>query len=212
MGEMASKNPQLKGLVMGQHGLINWADDDKACYELTLDLIEKAAVYIQDRDKGEKTFGGAKYQSLPEAEREALLIQLLPALRGMVSQQARFIGTVHITDSVLEFVNSHDATRLAEIGTSCPDHFLRTKIKPLYVDWHPQSEDLAALLSKLESGLAAYRDDYAAYYAACKHDNSPPCATRIQPSFSFPAWGSSPGAKTRVKAASRPNFTPWPFK
>ena len=204
MGEMASKNPQLKGLVMGQHGLINWADDDKACYELTLDLIEKAAVYIQNRDKGEKTFGGAKYQSLPEAEREALLIQLLPTLRGMVSQQARFIGTVHITDSVLEFVNSHDATRLAEIGTSCPDHFLRTKIKPLYVDWNPQTEDFAALLSKLESGLAAYRDDYAAYYAACKHDNSPamrdPNPTVILiPGVGLIAWGKNK-SESRVTA------------
>ncbi|MCB8977029.1 MAG: bifunctional rhamnulose-1-phosphate aldolase/short-chain dehydrogenase [Ardenticatenaceae bacterium] len=204
MGNMATKNPQLKGLVMGQHGLINWADDDKACYELTLDLIEKAAVYIQDRDKGEKTFGGAKYQSLPEAEREALLIQLLPTLRGMVSQQKRFIGTVHITDSVLEFVNSHDATRLAEIGTSCPDHFLRTKIKPLYVDWNPQTEDFAALLSKLESGLAAYREDYAAYYQACKHDNSPamrdPNPTVILiPGVGLIAWGKNK-SESRVTA------------
>ncbi|MAT98043.1 MAG: bifunctional rhamnulose-1-phosphate aldolase/short-chain dehydrogenase [Anaerolineaceae bacterium] len=173
MGAMATKNPKLKGLVMGQHGLINWADDDKECYELTLTLIEQAAEFIAARDKGEATFGGAKYQSLPKAEREVLLIQLLPTLRGMVSQQKRFIGTVHITDSVLEFVNSHDAVRLAEIGTSCPDHFLRTKIKPLYVDWNPQTEDFAALLDKLETGLASYREDYAAYYEACKHPNSP---------------------------------------
>ncbi|MCA9899783.1 MAG: bifunctional rhamnulose-1-phosphate aldolase/short-chain dehydrogenase [Anaerolineales bacterium] len=204
MGEMATANPQLKGLVMGQHGLINWADDDKACYELTLDLIERAAEYIAERDKGAATFGGAKYQSLPEAEREALLIQLLPTLRGLVSQQKRFIGTVHITDSVLEFVNSHDAIRLAEIGTSCPDHFLRTKIKPLYVDWNPQSEDFAALLSKLESGLAAYRDDYAAYYAACKHDNSPamrdPNPTVILiPGMGLIAWGKNK-SESRVTA------------
>jgi rhamnose utilization protein RhaD (predicted bifunctional aldolase and dehydrogenase) len=137
MGKMASETPRLKGLVMGQHGLINWADDDKACYELTLNLIERAAEYIAARDKGTDTFGGAKYQSLPDAERENLLVQLLPTLRGMVSQQKRFIGTVHVTESVLEFVNSQDAARLAEIGTSCPDHFLRTKIKPLYVDWNP---------------------------------------------------------------------------
>ncbi|MFZ1398105.1 MAG: bifunctional rhamnulose-1-phosphate aldolase/short-chain dehydrogenase [Candidatus Promineifilaceae bacterium] len=204
MGEMATQNPQLKGLIMGQHGLINWADDDKACYELTLDLIEKAAVYIQDRDKGEKTFGGAKYQSLPEAEREALLIQLLPTLRGLVSQQARFIGTVHITDSVLEFVNSHAAARLAEIGTSCPDHFLRTKIKPLYVDWNPQSEAFAALLGKLEAGLAAYRADYAAYYEACKHHNSPamrdPNPTVILiPGVGLIAWGKNK-SESRVTA------------
>ena len=204
MGKAVQKNPQLKGLVMGQHGLINWADDDKTCYELTLDLIEKAAVYIAERDKGDDTFGGAKYQSLPAAEREALLIQLLPTLRGMVSQQKRFIGTIHITDSVLEFVNSHDAVRLAEIGTSCPDHFLRTKIKPLYVDWNPQTENYDDLLAKLASGLAQYREDYAAYYEACKYDNSPamrdPNPTVILiPGVGLIAWGKNK-SESRVTA------------
>lgn len=204
MGNMARENLQLKGLIMGQHGLINWADDDKGCYELTLDLVEKAAVYIAAHDKGEATFGGAKYQSLPEAEREALLIALLPKLRGMISQENRFIGTIHITDSVLEFVNSHDALRLAEIGTSCPDHFLRTKIKPLFVDWNPQAEDRAALLAKLEAGLVAYRADYAAYYEACKHPDSPamrdPNPTVILiPGVGLIAWGKNK-SESRVTA------------
>ena len=204
MGKVAQENPQLKGLIMGQHGLINWANDDKTCYELTLDLIEKAAVYIAERDKGEDTFGGAKYQSLSEAERQTLLIALLPKLRGMVSQQNRFIGTVHVTDSVLEFVNSHDAARLAEIGTSCPDHFLRTKIKPLYLDWNPQSEDMATLLVKLETGLVAYRADYSAYYEACKHPDSPamrdPNPTVILiPGIGLIAWGKNK-SESRVTA------------
>jgi rhamnulose-1-phosphate aldolase/alcohol dehydrogenase len=211
MGEMAQNNPQLKGLVMGQHGLINWADDDKECYELTLALIEKAAEYIAARDKGQATFGGAKYQSLPETEREALLIKLLPTLRGLVAspkegegQQTRFIGTVHVTDSVLEFVNSHDAARLAEIGTSCPDHFLRTKIKPLFVDWNPQTESYESLLEKLKSGLAQYRDDYAAYYEACQHPDSPamrdPNPTVILiPGVGLIAWGKNK-SESRVTA------------
>lgn len=204
MGEMARQNPRLKGLIMGQHGLINWADDDKACYELTLRLIEKAAEYIAAHDKGQNTFGGAKYQSLPEAEREALLLKLLPTLRGMVSQQNRFIGTVHITDSVLEFVNGHDAARLAEIGTSCPDHFLRTKIKPLFVDWNPQTELYETLLAKLESGLIQYREDYAAYYEACKHPESPvmrdPNPTVILiPGVGLIAWGKNK-SESRVTA------------
>ncbi|WP_420644975.1 bifunctional rhamnulose-1-phosphate aldolase/short-chain dehydrogenase [Candidatus Leptofilum sp.] len=204
MGQMASENPQLKGLVMGQHGLINWADDDKVCYELTLDLIEKAAVYIAKHDKGEDTFGGTKYQSLPDSEREALLIELLPKLRGLVSQQNRFIGTIHITDSVLQFVNSHDAPRLAELGTSCPDHFLRTKIKPLYVDWNPQSENTAVLLNKLEAGLAQYRADYAAYYEACQNPDSPamrdPNPTVILiPGVGLIAWGKNK-SESRVTA------------
>jgi rhamnulose-1-phosphate aldolase/alcohol dehydrogenase len=204
MGEMARQNPRLKGLIMGQHGLINWADDDKACYELTLSLIEQAADYIAARDKGEAIFGGARYQSLPEADRQALLVELLPRLRGMVSQENRFIGTVHITDSVLEFVNSHDAPRLAELGTSCPDHFLRTKIKPLYIDWNPQTEDLASLLGKLESGLARYRADYTDYYEACKHPDSPsmrdPNPTVILiPGLGLIAWGKNK-SESRVTA------------
>src|SRR5215216_7152934 len=125
MKQKLQQDPDLKGLVMGQHGLINWANDDKACYELTLTLIEKAAQYIEKNNKGEKTFGGQKYQPLDEKARNEILIKLLPVLRGKVSQVNRFIGTVHVTDSVLQFVNSADASRLAEIGTSCPDHFLR---------------------------------------------------------------------------------------
>jgi rhamnulose-1-phosphate aldolase/alcohol dehydrogenase len=204
MGKLATANPRLKGLVMGRHGLINWANDDKACYELTLTLVEKAAEYIAIHDKGADTFGGAKHQSLPEAEREALLIQLLPILRGMVSQQNRFIGTVHVTESVLEFVNSHDAARLAEIGTSCPDHFLRTKIKPLFVDWNPQAGSFESLLDKLEDGLAQYREDYAAYYEACKHPNSPamrdPNPTVILiPGVGLIAWGKNK-SESRVTA------------
>lgn len=204
MGEMAAQNPQLKGLVMGQHGLINWANDDKACYELTLNLIEKAADYVAERDKGEETFGGAKHESLPAEEREALLVELLPILRGMVSQQNRFIGTVHITDSVLQFVNSRDAARLAELGTSCPDHFLRTKIKPLYVAWDPQNENFDHLVAKLEAGLAHYRADYTAYYEACKHPESPamrdPNPTVILiPGLGLIAWGKNK-SESRVTA------------
>jgi rhamnulose-1-phosphate aldolase/alcohol dehydrogenase len=197
-------NPNLKGLVMGQHGLINWADDDKACYELTLSLIEKAAKYIEKHDKGEKTFGGQKYQSLNEKERNELLIQLLPKLRGMVSQKNRFIGTIHVTESVFQFVNSVDAPRLAEIGTSCPDHFLRTKIKPLYVDWNPQEDSVENLFEKLEAGLVKYRSDYASYYEVCKHPNSPamrdPNPTVILiPGLGLIAWGKNK-SESRVTA------------
>ena len=192
----ALKNPQLKGLVMGQHGLINWADGDQACYTLTLDLIEKAARYIEARDRGAAAFGGARYAPLAAATREKLLVQLLPRLRGLVSQQQRFIGTVHATDAVLAFVNSVDAPRLAELGTSCPDHFLRTKIKPLYVEWDPHAENFDSLIEKIEQGLERYRADYAAYYAACKRPNSPamrdPNPTVILiPGLGLIAWGKN---------------------
>ncbi|MGN6507743.1 MAG: class II aldolase, partial [Tepidisphaeraceae bacterium] len=173
MRDVAKKNPKAQGIVMGQHGLINWADDDKACYTLTLDLIEKAAKYIESKDKGSKTFGGEKFKNISDQQRTDLLAQLLPWLRGKVSQQRGFIATTQYTPAVLRFVNSVDAPRLAELGTSCPDHFLRTKIKPLYVAWDPTSGDIAGLKKLLEAGLEKYRADYAQYYNDCKRPDSP---------------------------------------
>ena len=204
MGEIAAADPAMEGIMMGGHGLINWAGDDKACYELSLDIIEKAARYIESRDKGAETFGGQKYAALADDEREALLAALLPALRGMVSQENVFVGTVQADEAILRFVNSHDAARLAELGTSCPDHFLRTKIKPLYVDWDPRTKDVGALLGKLEGGLARYRQDYADYYNAHRHADSPamrdPNPTVILiPGVGMIAWGKNK-SESRVTA------------
>lgn len=173
MEEECRKNPALKGLIMGQHGLINWDDDDKKCYELSLDLIEKAALYIESHDKGADTFGGQKYKPLNDAARHEVLVEVIPWLRGQVGQFKKFVATNQTDATIQRFVNSADAPRLAEMGTSCPDHFLRTKIKPLYVDWNPQAEDLDELKSKLTASLEQYRKDYAAYYEACKRPASP---------------------------------------
>ncbi len=202
--DITRQNPDARGVILGQHGLINWAEDDKDCYDLSLELIEKAAAYIEARDKGEQTFGGAKYQSLEEAKRRRVFAQILPWLRGQVSQQKRFVGTIQDDEKILRFVNSQDAPRLAELGTSCPDHFLRTKIKPLYVAWNPQTEDAAALKAKLGEGLAQYRADYAAYYDACKRPNSPamrdPNPTVILiPGLGMVAWGKDK-SESRVTA------------
>jgi rhamnulose-1-phosphate aldolase/alcohol dehydrogenase len=184
MQQVIRDNPQAVGIVMGQHGLINWADDDKACYYQSLDLIEKAADYIenkyQERGGDAAAFGGAKYDSLSEDLRHTVLVQLLPWLRGQVSTQSRLIATVETRPQIQLFVNSSEAPRLAELGTSCPDHFLRTKIKPLYVEIDLSvlvSGDAAAIATafqaQLEQALPAYRADYEKYYNTCRHDNSP---------------------------------------
>ncbi len=206
MQEISRANPKTKAIMMGQHGFISWDDDAKACYTLTLDLIEKAAAYIdkkyQEKGGDAKVFGGRKYKV--REDRHAVFAQILPWLRGQVSQQKRFIGTVQDDEKILRFVNSNDAARLAELGTSCPDHFLRTKIKPLYVDWNPQSEDIAALKTKLAEGLEKYRADYAAYYERCKHANSPamrdpnPTVVLI-PGLGMVAWGKDK-SESRVTA------------
>ncbi|MBV9106840.1 MAG: bifunctional rhamnulose-1-phosphate aldolase/short-chain dehydrogenase [Verrucomicrobia bacterium] len=205
---ICADHPEAKGVILGQHGLINWANDDKECYELTLSLIEKAAQYIAARyeEKGgdAKAFGGPRYQALDEGKRRALFATILPWLRGKVSQQKRFIGTIQDDENILRFVNSKDAARLAELGTSCPDHFLRTKIKPFYVDWDPQNEDLPTLKSKLQAGLEKYRADYADYYNRCKRPGSPamrdpnPTVTLI-PGLGMVAWGKDK-SESRVTA------------
>jgi rhamnulose-1-phosphate aldolase/alcohol dehydrogenase len=202
------EHPEAKGVILGQHGLINWANDDKECYELSLRLIEKAAQYIEARyeEKGgdSKAFGGPKYQALEEGRRREIFAAILPWLRGQVSQQKRLIGTIQDDEKILRFVNSKDAARLAELGTSCPDHFLRTKIKPLYVNWDPQKEDAAALKSKLSAGLEKYRADYAGYYNRCKRLGSPamrdpnPTVTLI-PGLGMVAWGKDK-SESRVTA------------
>ncbi len=208
MQEIVRQCPASKAIMMGQHGFISWADDDKACYLATLAFIEKAATYIESKyqEKGGNftAFGGAKYTTLTEENRRSTFAGVLPWLRGQISQQRRFIGTIQDDERILGFVNSNDAQRLAELGTSCPDHFLRTKIKPLYVDWNPQTGDLTSLKSLLKSGLEQYRKDYASYYERCKRANSPamrdPNPTVILiPGLGMIAWGKDK-SESRVTA------------
>ena len=208
MQEIALKNPGIRAIMMGQHGFISWDDDEKACYTRTLELIEKASIYREKkflaRGGARAAFGGAKYKSLPPEGRRRAFAAILPWLRGQVSIEKRLIGTVQDDDRILQFVNSKGASRLAEVGTSCPDHFLRTKIKPLYVHWNPQAEDNEDLKRKLGAGLAGYRKDYARYYDKCRHADSPamrnpnPTVVLI-PGLGMIAWGKDK-SESRVTA------------
>ena len=208
MQAVVRKNPKVKSIMMGQHGFISWDNDEQACYTYTLDCIERASAYIEEKyaaKGGDATaFGGPKYSTLPAEKRRDNFAAILPALRGLVSSEKRFIGTVQDDEKILRFVNSMAAARLAELGTSCPDHFLRTKIKPLYVNWDPQNEDLATLREKLAAGIERYRKDYAAYYAKCKHRNSPamrdpnPTVVLI-PGLGMIVWGKDK-SESRVTA------------
>lgn len=202
--EVCRENPNARGIMLGGHGIINWADDDKECYLLTLRLIDVAAEYLAQHDRGSETFGGAKYEPPSDEVRRATLIEVLPWLRGRVGSEKRMIATVESDDRVLEFINSTDAAWLAELGTSCPDHFLRTRIKPLYVEWDPASGDTAVLREKIDAGLATYRKDYEAYYESCKRPGSPairggmPTVVLI-PGLGMIAWGKSK-SESRVTA------------
>ena len=206
--DICRRNPRATAILMGQHGFISWADDDKECYLRTLGFIEKAARFIEQKysEKGgdAKAFGGAKHQALAPEKRAEIFAAVLPWLRGQVSQQKRCLATIQDDEAILRFVNSADAPRLAGLGTSCPDHFLRTKIKPLHVAWNPQTEDAAALKKKLADGLVRYRQEYAEYYAKCKHPNSPAMrdanpAVILIPGLGMIAWGKDK-SESRVTA------------
>jgi rhamnulose-1-phosphate aldolase/alcohol dehydrogenase len=208
MQEISRKRPAVKAIMMGQHGFISWDDDPKQCYLRTLGLIERASQFIEKKyaEKGgdARAFGGAKFHPLSPKERADMFAALLPWLRGQVSQQKRFMATLQDDEKILRFANSADAPRLAELGTSCPDHFLRTKIKPLYVDWDPRAADITGLKVKLAAGLERYRKGYADYYRRCKHPDSPamrdPNPTVILiPGLGMIAWGKDK-SESRVTA------------
>lgn len=197
-------NPHAKGVLLGHHGMSSWSHDDKTCYETALEIIERAAAYIEARDRGAQTFGGPRRRSLDEQERRRRLVEILPWLRGRMSAGKRFVATVQNDDETLRFVSSIDGPRLAELGTSCPDHFLRTKIKPLFIDWNPETGDVEMLKTALTEGLASYRNDYIAYYDRCKRPDSPPMrdpnpTVVLIPGLGMIAWGKNK-SESRVTA------------
>ena len=194
--QLIKENPKAKGILLGHHGMSSWDNDDKTCYETALEIIDRAAQYIEDHDKGAATFGGPKYKPIDDATREAIQTEILPFIRGKISENKRFVGTVQDDPKMLRFINSVDGPRLAELGTSCPDHFLRTKIKPLFVDWNPETGDIESLKTAVSEGLIQYRKDYEDYYNRCKRPDSPamrdPNPTVVLvPGLGMFAWGKN---------------------
>ncbi|PWG06936.1 bifunctional rhamnulose-1-phosphate aldolase/short-chain dehydrogenase [Polaribacter aquimarinus] len=169
-------NPGIRGIVLGSHGLFTWGDTSYECYMNSLEVIEMASEYIEQKLKEQgEVFGGQKVESLPQEERLEKAAQLMPLLRGLCSSENRMIGHFSDSDVVMQYINSNDLERLAPLGTSCPDHFLRTKIQPLVLtlDKNEDLSDADAVKAKLEPAFAAYRQEYVDYYNTCKKDNSP---------------------------------------
>ena len=171
--KLAVENPGMRGAVLESHGLFTWADDAKDCYLTTLEIINKAAAWLEAKTAGKPVFGGQKVPTLPGEERRAIAARLMPVIRGLISKERHKVGHFDDQEAVLDFVGSNALETLAPLGTSCPDHFLRTKIRPLVVDFDPAHPDLDATLASLPAAAEAYRQDYAAYYERCKKDNSP---------------------------------------
>ncbi|MEX0884074.1 MAG: bifunctional rhamnulose-1-phosphate aldolase/short-chain dehydrogenase, partial [Cyclobacteriaceae bacterium] len=176
LDESLKANPGIRGIMLGGHGLFTWGDTAYDCYINSLEVIDKASQYLEENyGKKRPVFGGQKIKSLEPSKRKDQASILAPHLRGLASSYNRMIGHFTDDDRVLEFANSHDLTKLAPLGTSCPDHFLRTKIRPLVLEI-PADEDLtdiSKVKSYLEKEFEDYRAYYAKYYEEHKRSNSP---------------------------------------
>ena len=202
-------NPGIIGIMLGSHGLFTWGDNAYESYVNTLNVIEKCAQFLEDNIIKKKfDFGGSKITSLEAAERLNQAASLAPILRGFCSSQTKMIG--HFTDDsrVLEFINSNDLSKLAPMGTSCPDHFLRTKISPLVLNLEPTENlhDVEAIKSKIEPLFVSYRKMYSDYYDACKHPNSPNIRDANPVVILYPGVGMFTFAKDKQTARVAAEF------
>jgi rhamnose utilization protein RhaD (predicted bifunctional aldolase and dehydrogenase)/NAD(P)-dependent dehydrogenase (short-subunit alcohol dehydrogenase family) len=170
--KIVKDNPGCDGVLLGSHGLFTWGNTQRECYLNSIRTIDQMGEFIAEHQKkGAPLFGGAKHQ--PVADRQAVATTLLPALRGIVSSNRRVIG--HFTDheDALAFANSVWAQQLGGLGTSCPDHFLRTRICPMFIDWNPAEEDVEALKARIEQQAVTYRGEYGSYYKDWATKDSP---------------------------------------
>jgi rhamnulose-1-phosphate aldolase/alcohol dehydrogenase len=208
LAQCVNDNPGLKGIILGGHGLFTWGDTSFDCYINTLETIEKAADYLAaNYHKERPVFGGEKIQALPPAKRKQQAIAIAPVLRGLVSASVNMAGHFTDSDAVLEFINSHDLPVLGPKGTSCPDHFLRTKIWPLILNITPEADiQNEAVLAVVQQQVAAYKTAYADYYHRCKHSNSPAMRDASPVVFLYPGVGMFTFAKDKFTARVAAEF------
>ena len=203
------ENPGIRGIMLGSHGLFTWGDTAYESYINTLEVIEICAQYLEDNyGKKGPVFGGTKLGSLEKSERFDKAAALAPILRGCCSSKTKMIG--HFTDDerVLQFINSNDLDRLAPMGTSCPDHFLRTKISPLVLNLTPDESlnDMKAIQEKIAPLFETYRKMYTNYYDTCKHENSPAIRDANPVIILYPGIGMFSFAKDKQTARVAAEF------
>jgi len=205
LGAMASEHPEYVGVVLGGHGLFTWGATSKAAYQTTLRIIQQAADWLAEHEK-QPAFGGPRVDAATPETRRTIAAALMPLIRGKISRDERKVG--HFTDApeVLEFVNSHALDQLAPLGTSCPDHFLRTKIRPLVLPYAGHSGDVDQITSSLDALLEAYRADYSAYYQRCKRPNSPAMRDPNAVIYLVPGVGMFSFAKDKATARIASEF------
>ncbi len=177
--ELTQKNPKLKGAVLEAHGLFTWGDSSKACYETTLDIINRASIWLADKSRGKRPFGAVATPALTIDRRREIAAGIMPAIRGVISSAPEGgtptfkVGHFDDSETVLDFVGGEKLAPLAALGTSCPDHFLRTKIWPLVLPFDAARETVEQLAARVKPAIEAYRKKYAEYYERCKRPDSP---------------------------------------
>ncbi len=176
LDQALKENPGIRGIMLGGHGLFTWGETSYDCYINSLEVIDKASQFLEENyGKKRPVFGGQKVTSLPESERKSQASKIAPHLRGLASSFNRMVGHFSDDDRVLEFINSKDLEKLAPLGTSCPDHFLRTKIRPLVLEIPADKDltDMTDVKAYLEKEFEDYRQYYTKYYEDHKRPNSP---------------------------------------
>jgi rhamnose utilization protein RhaD (predicted bifunctional aldolase and dehydrogenase)/NAD(P)-dependent dehydrogenase (short-subunit alcohol dehydrogenase family) len=202
--KVATDNPDCDGIILGGHGLFTWGQTQRECYLNSISTIDELGQFVATHQAGKKTFGGPVTETLEN--RKEIAAELLPMLRGTLATTRRAIG--HYTDAKdgLEFANSAWGPELAQLGTSCPDHFLRTRIKPMFVPWNPATEDVAKLKKRIEEGAAQYRKEYADYYQQFAQATSPKLRDANPSVVVIPGIGLFSFGKTKKEARITSEF------
>ena len=170
IAEGVRQNPKAELVLMEKHGLVTWGETSEACYNKTIAIIQEAEAYIEAKVNEGQLYGGKQYVSIAAEDRGRILAEVLPVIRGAVSDNKKMIVNVDAAEDVLAFVNSRDAKTLSQVGAACPDHLVHTKMKPLYIEWNPEGQDVDALKAALLQGIAAYKQEYKAYFERNKHE------------------------------------------
>lgn len=170
IAEGVKNNPEADLVLMEKHGLVVWGETAKESYDKTIAVINEAESYINARIEENNIFGGKKYDSLSAEDQKSILAKVMPVIRGSVSDEKKMLLTYDNAEDVLEFVNSHDAAELSQVGAACPDHLVHTKMKPLFIDWNPASKDVEQLIVAIKDGISNFKEEYKAYFERNKNE------------------------------------------
>ncbi|MBE1446751.1 bifunctional aldolase/short-chain dehydrogenase [Paenibacillus sp. OAS669] len=170
IAEGVRNNPKAELVLMEKHGLVTWGETSEEAYAQTIKIITEAESFIEARINESKVFGGVKHGALTAEQRRSIAAQVMPAIRGAVSDAKKMILSFDDAEDVLQFVGGQDSAKLSQVGAACPDHLVHTKVVPLFIDWTPNADDVDGLKAKLKEGIAAYKEEYKAYFDRNKNE------------------------------------------